>query len=65
LNKQVGYKTAAPVRLGVLPSVHMRTVCRIALYMGLRSQLHKLEVIGQMSALGRSATSVRRSERSA
>ena len=43
LNKQVGYKTATPVRLGVLPWVHMRAFCRIALYMGLRSQLHKLE----------------------
>jgi hypothetical protein len=43
LNKQVGYKTATPVRLGVLPSVHMGAFCWSALYMGLRSQLHKLE----------------------
>jgi hypothetical protein len=43
LNKQVGYETATPVRLGALPSVHMRAFCRSALYMSLRSQLHKLE----------------------
>jgi hypothetical protein len=32
LNKQVGYKTATPARLGVLPSVHMRAFCRSALH---------------------------------
>jgi hypothetical protein len=26
LNKQVGYKAATPVGLGVLPSVHMRAL---------------------------------------
>ena len=43
LNKQVGYKTATPVRPEALPSVQTRAFCRSASYMGRRSQLHKLE----------------------
>jgi hypothetical protein len=37
------------VRLGALPSVHMRAFCWSALYMGLRSQLHKLEGLRKLA----------------